>query len=301
MSKFKVFFHVTLLFLANGVVIIDIYTTNIKLETYDKIVESNFWIKYVANNMEDDMVCFIIAYIVCIVENWWQQQYDLKMDDAFFNKMKLLWQSLSVNQRKHTVATSQWLICANLTFEKAKQLNIPSKWLKYVNSYGENEGNDEKEDDTGIFVVCILLFVLNFVVGCGKQTDTIDGRSKLYLALSKTDFWQNEVLKHLNDPFVYHLIRYVIDEIQGVVNHHPPLKFDDDFYDMQIANWMFMPPPTQSYMRLFGQWRVGRLLIDIHAKILSIPLALFDINIDSWLNCMFTFHYILSYTLFIVI
>ena len=108
-------------------------------------------------------------------------------------------------------------------------------------------------------------------------------------------FWKSKVLNHLNESFVKHMIRYVVDEIQCVVTHHPLLKFDDEFYDNQLSHWVFMPPQTQKCMAFFAQWRVARLLIDIHAEILSIPLEMFGIDIDSWLKCMFRFYCILGY------
>lgn len=133
--------------------------TNIETSTiYDKIVRSNFWVKHVAGKMEDDMVCYMIGYIVCIVENWWPQQYDLKVDDNFFNKMKIVWQSLSINQRKETVLTSQWFIRENLKLEDGKRLRIPSKWTEYVNFGGINPGDDPR-DDRGIFVLCLYCYL----------------------------------------------------------------------------------------------------------------------------------------------
>ena len=120
--------------------------------------------------MEDDLVCFMVGYIVCIVENWWPQQYDLQLNDNFLQQIKILWEPLTVNQRKQTVITSQWLIRENLSLENSKRLKIPSKWMEYVNFNGPNKGDNDKEDDRGIFVFCTLLFVFNFVV---ENTQTV--------------------------------------------------------------------------------------------------------------------------------
>lgn len=111
------------------------------------------------------------------------------------------------------------------------------------------------------------------------------------MELSKTNLWKQKILPHLNESFVDYMLSYIVDEIQGVLTHHPLLKFDDQFYDHKVAHWVFMPPPTQTCMGLYGKWRVGRLLIDIHAKILSIPLEKYVIDIDSWLNCTFILYY----------
>lgn len=116
------------------------------------------------------MVCFMVGYIVCIVESWWPQEYDLKVNDNFFKQLKILWESLTINQRKHTVITSQWHIRGKLNLENCKRLKIPSKWMEYVNFNGENKGDDDKADDRGIFVLCTLLFVFNFVV---QNTQTV--------------------------------------------------------------------------------------------------------------------------------